>query len=603
METKKHRFVLVLIPTLLFSTSFAGWEKLNSGIQASLNCITVHHSSSLGKVWACGDGGRILFSSNGGTSWVFQNSGTSANLYSITFKEVAGGPVFAAGAGGVILRTTDDGATWTRIPSGTTATLRDHSDFGWIIVGDSGIVLRSTDNGLTWARKPTGTTVRLHSVAGAFSLYAVGDNGTVIKGLNGGESWQVVATGAREHLLGVPLFGRSDFAVGSGGLILHSSNNSTSWQIMPSRTNSTLRSVEFSTNNASLIYAVGDNGVVLKTTDAGISWRRQASPTKANLRSVFFYLNDSNGFACGDSGTILRTTDGGGGFIPVADSLEDMFPLAVGNRWEYDDSWYYNILSEQDTYTSFAGRAILTVIGAIHNSDSTRWIMMEETEGRYCRRGWQAETCYTVRGSTTFELIELHKFRHRLYRNQWYFPIKESVVPFGYDLADPTYLYRYWYPDSATTARAVVQDERMLLPSVQYSFVFKTDSGVAAIDSRNQYITGVQYGSRHRMITSTLTDVAERSSAESPFGFKLIRIYPNPFNPTTTIAFSIPQVSFVSLKIFDLLGREVATLVHEEMRAGRYERTFDALHHPSGVYFCLLRAGPASMTSRFILVR
>jgi hypothetical protein len=74
-------------------------------------------------------------------------------------------------------------------------------------------------------------------------------------------------------------------------------------------------------------------------------------------------------------------------------------------------------------------------------------------------------------------------------------------------------------------------------------------------------------------------------------------------SPKTTIAFSIPQTSFISLKFFDLLGRELATLVNEEMRAGRYERTFEAQNHPSEVHFYKLTSASFSAVKKLILMR
>lgn len=74
-------------------------------------------------------------------------------------------------------------------------------------------------------------------------------------------------------------------------------------------------------------------------------------------------------------------------------------------------------------------------------------------------------------------------------------------------------------------------------------------------------------------------------SNEIPEKFKLYQNYPNPFNPTTFIKFQIKERSFVTLKIFDLLGREMETLVNEIKPAGTYEAAFDASHLPSGVYF------------------
>ncbi len=75
-------------------------------------------------------------------------------------------------------------------------------------------------------------------------------------------------------------------------------------------------------------------------------------------------------------------------------------------------------------------------------------------------------------------------------------------------------------------------------------------------------------------------------ASEQPEEFELLQNYPNPFNPTTTLSFIITHWSFVSLKVYDILGKEVATLVNEEKPAGRYEVTFDASGLATGVYIC-----------------
>jgi hypothetical protein len=66
--------------------------------------------------------------------------------------------------------------------------------------------------------------------------------------------------------------------------------------------------------------------------------------------------------------------------------------------------------------------------------------------------------------------------------------------------------------------------------------------------------------------------------------YSLSQNYPNPFNPSTTISFSIPEKSFVTLKVYDMLGREIATLVNEELEPGSFEKTFEASSFSSGVY-------------------
>ncbi len=88
-----------------------------------------------------------------------------------------------------------------------------------------------------------------------------------------------------------------------------------------------------------------------------------------------------------------------------------------------------------------------------------------------------------------------------------------------------------------------------------------------------------------------------------PDKFNLFQNYPNPFNPSTTIQFSIPQNSFVTLKVFDLLGREVANLVDEEMEAGIYTKNFDAITLSSGIYFYTLTASEFTQTKKLMLLK
>jgi hypothetical protein len=82
-----------------------------------------------------------------------------------------------------------------------------------------------------------------------------------------------------------------------------------------------------------------------------------------------------------------------------------------------------------------------------------------------------------------------------------------------------------------------------------------------------------------------------------PEGYSLMQNYPNPFNPETKIEFRISDLGFVSLKVYDILGNEIATLVNEDKPAGKYEVTFDASGLTSGIYFYTLRTGNTSIGS------
>jgi endoglucanase len=91
--------------------------------------------------------------------------------------------------------------------------------------------------------------------------------------------------------------------------------------------------------------------------------------------------------------------------------------------------------------------------------------------------------------------------------------------------------------------------------------------------------------------------------SEIPESFRLYQNYPNPFNPTTTIAFDLKRSGFTTLKVYDLLGRAITTLVEEPLAAGRHARVFEAAELASGIYFYELHAGEFRARRRMLLLR
>jgi len=90
---------------------------------------------------------------------------------------------------------------------------------------------------------------------------------------------------------------------------------------------------------------------------------------------------------------------------------------------------------------------------------------------------------------------------------------------------------------------------------------------------------------------------------ELPLNYSLAQNYPNPFNPSTTISFEIPQSGIVKLVVYDMLGREVATLLNEEKTAGAYEVNFNMRNLASGIYFYTINAGSFTSTKKMILMK
>ncbi len=133
------------------------------------------------------------------------------------------------------------------------------------------------------------------------------------------------------------------------------------------------------------------------------------------------------------------------------------------------------------------------------------------------------------------------------------------------------------------------------------------DNNVDIADGPNNGLMSNYYG-YNVILSYTLAEILQPTSvpaaqSDVPQVFSLSQNYPNPFNPTTTISFSLPSKSYVSLKVFDITGREVATIISGEMPAGTYARQWDATKMSSGVYFYRLQAGNLTETKKLILLK
>ncbi|MDL1892406.1 T9SS type A sorting domain-containing protein [Sphingobacteriales bacterium CHB3] len=162
-----------------------------------------------------------------------------------------------------------------------------------------------------------------------------------------------------------------------------------------------------------------------------------------------------------------------------------------------------------------------------------------------------------------------------------------------YDLFGVT---RRWWSFWVDYTTAIIDEEEWItitdsIGMTHISAMWYTSSIMGAI------INGIQYG--------TIVHASE-PSVSSPRKFYLAQNYPNPFNPTTTIKYQIPNLksqTHVTLKVFDPLGREVATLVNEERKPGNYEVSWDASGMSSGVYFYRLQTPTLMSTNRMVLMK
>ena len=131
-----------------------------------------------------------------------------------------------------------------------------------------------------------------------------------------------------------------------------------------------------------------------------------------------------------------------------------------------------------------------------------------------------------------------------------------------------------------------------------YSVSLSSDGNTAIVGGSNDHsLVGAAWVWVNKGSTGIIDNVILPTKTE------LLQNYPNPFNPSTTISFSLPTKSFVSLKVFDALGREVDTILNDELSTGSYSRQWNASNMPSGIYFYRLQAGAFTETKKLVLLR
>ncbi len=130
----------------------------------------------------------------------------------------------------------------------------------------------------------------------------------------------------------------------------------------------------------------------------------------------------------------------------------------------------------------------------------------------------------------------------------------------------------------------------------------KTDILSSTICGANIFI-GTRSGGVWRRSLDDISTSIPREPDGPPVQFYLAQNYPNPFNPVTTISFVIPSRSSVMLKVFDILGKEVETIVNGELSAGNHSYRWDASDFSSGVYFYRVQAGAFAQTRKLLLLK
>jgi hypothetical protein len=252
-----------------------------------------------------------------------------------------------------------------------------------------------------------------------------------------------------------------------------------------------------------------------------------------------------------------------------------LYPLAVGNRWHY---------IERSSSSSILGEYDVRVAGDTTFSNGKTYAILTGIDPFWTRGGYERYDSQKVYTYYPYDSTECLTYQFNLqYGNltcDHIFIGEHSDTVMGRQLR--TFSFNDYEPGWGEN----ISDSFGVIFS--YSDIGETSELTGA------RINGVTYG--------TFTDLLDHTGIPEN-RFVLSQNYPNPFNPSTSIPFRVPDVGWVNLSVFDLLGRQVATLVNEVKYPGEYTASWHPENLPSGAYFSRLRFGSRTKTKLMMYLR
>jgi len=318
------------------------------------------------------------------------------------------------------------------------------------------------------------------------------------------------------------------------------------------------------------------NCVILKTTNGGDDWVINLELINQELYDVFFIDNDF-GWVVGSNGLIYRTNDGGENWSPGTSGTNVILRSVYFN--DYSTGWVVGDRGVILNTTNFGVNWSPQTSGTNKSLKSVQFVNQNT--------GWAVGDSSTILKTTDGG-------------EHW---LPKDLPGFSFtsvDFIDETNGWITGNNNSGTNGVILntadggdnwkLQAETKRLKAIQF---IGQNFGWAVGDSSSIYHT----------INGGVSSVESEETDKVVTSYHLNQNYPNPFNPSTKIRFTISNFGFTILKVYDLLGREVATLLNEEKPSGIYEVEWNAAGLPSGVYFYQLRADGFVETKKMILMK
>jgi hypothetical protein len=511
--------------------------------------------------------------------WLVRNSGTTENLNDVVMLDSS--TAIVVGSGGSILKTTDSGETWKNTAPriycapGTYCIMRWNSvsfydKLNGIVAGDD--VIMTADGGEEWrflSLPVQGRPLCIERLAFA-NIYVGDDSGYVYNSRDTGKTWtsERISTLPIRSIFpsrGLDPYGLELFALTPHSLFIKTEYPTTPWRdwgplgYFQGLGSEAFRG-EYSEDGTAFIVGVEGDWVALSTIirlrPPDSHWYSVGPRGEIGELCGLSIPTSKVVYTCGSSGKILKSTNGGNDWI----SLNTPTSQTLNSICFFDN--------ERGFAVGDSGTILYTSNGGVSptNNPPSSFRLLEPAN----------EDSMPVMRSITFV---------------WQKAIDPNNDPVRYTLlisSDTGATWTSYGPVADTT----LQVHSPAQTPGRYFWTVIANDGVLATPSLHVFAFTI----------ISVSDV-DGNSNKIPSEFVLLQNYPNPFNPSTTISYELPSRSHITLKVYNLLGQEVTTLVNGLQDAGFRSVVLNAKGLPSGVYFYRLQAGKFVENRKMILLR
>jgi photosystem II stability/assembly factor-like uncharacterized protein len=616
----------------LFKTTDRGesWFQQNTSFSSSFSKVFF---SSREYGWLLTDD-RLYKSTNGGDSWQIGSNGYFSDVTFVNDNVGWAAGFYPNGTGNYsLIKTTNFGLTWEEkytYQNNLTESICFISELtGWVI--DGNYLIKTTDGGDTWNSYPIQVS-SIRCITFIDSLKGTMCGSSIYNTTDGGITWTKYNISPGTNFLSIDFYNEEfGMMVGNRGLLLKTTDAGNTWLDYLKIIDADLSSVHFINENIG--WAVGydwlqyNRGVILKTTNGGIEWHKQLLDSLTQIKSVHF-INNQIGWAISTKMplgvyVVLKTTNGGETWIDKSISefnfLEKLYFVDNTHGWvvgsqgliykttDGGDSWFdLSLFSSAYLYSiqfldtnigwlsGSAGSIFFTSDGGLNWEPQTSGVYANLTELYFIdsNHGWAIGGAYdnyffirTTDGGNIWSTL----------------PIPQNE---GFEALHFIDENTGW---AISISNIYKTTDGGLSWNLQYDNYLSDLNDIWFSDPNSGWVVG--YG--HNIILHTtnggVTFIEEENNFTHLKEFLLQQNYPNPFNPSTKISWLSPVGSWQTLKVYDILGTEVATLVNEYREAGNYEVEFNpesSIKYPaSGVYFYRLQAGDYVETRKMLLLK